>query len=75
MQPLPCYLTAQQNLMDAFPVLIKSEMRNIPVVNDEKEMKLIGSVLRSEALGIIRRRLNPADTLQNKFAIYTSRIF
>ncbi len=56
MQPAH-YLVAQQNLMEAFPVLIKSDIRNIPVVNDAREMKLIGSVLRSEALGIISEEI------------------
>ncbi|MGC8744647.1 MAG: chloride channel protein [Verrucomicrobiia bacterium] len=57
MRPPQYFLTPQQTLQDAFPVLINSEMRNIPVVDTPKNMKLIGSVLRSEALGIISEKI------------------
>jgi CIC family chloride channel protein len=57
MRPVPYYLTPQQTLQDAFPVLINSEMRNIPVVDTTENMKLIGSVLRSEALGILSEKI------------------
>lgn len=63
MRPVPYYLTPQQNLVEAFPVLMNSEMRNIPVVNNSKEMKLIGSVLRSEALGILSEAITAAPYL------------
>jgi hypothetical protein len=36
--------------MDALPVLLASEQRNVPVVNTLDEKRLIGSVPRAEAL-------------------------
>lgn len=53
MRPAKHYLVAYQNLVDALPVLLEAEMRNVPVVNNEFEKKLVGAVLKSEALGIL----------------------
>lgn len=53
MRPVNHYLVAYQSLVDVIPVLLEAEMRNIPVVNNEVEKKLVGSVLKSEALGIL----------------------
>jgi hypothetical protein len=39
--------------VDAFPVLLQSELRNVPVVNNRLENKLVGSVVRSEALQLL----------------------
>jgi chloride channel protein, CIC family len=51
MRPPPACLTPGQRLIDAFPVLLASELRNVPVVNSHAENRLIGSVPRAEALG------------------------
>lgn len=53
MRPPPPCLTPGEKLVDAFPVLLQSELRNVPVVNNRIERKLIGSVARSEALQML----------------------
>jgi CIC family chloride channel protein len=53
MRPPPPCLTPGEKLVDAFPVLLQSELRNVPVVNNRVESKLIGSVARSEALQLL----------------------
>ena len=51
MRPAPQCLTPGQRLDEALSVLLGAEMRNVPVVNNGKDRKLIGAVNRSEALG------------------------
>jgi len=58
MRPTPVVLTPQQSLLEVFSVVLNSELRNIPVVNNEIEKKLIGSVVRAEALGIISEAIS-----------------
>jgi chloride channel protein, CIC family len=53
MRPVPPCLTPGEKLVDAFPVLLQSELRNVPVVNNRLENKLVGSVVRSEALQLL----------------------
>ena len=53
MRPPPACLTPSQGLIDALPLLLASELRNVPVVNSTKEKKLVGSVVRAEALGVL----------------------
>jgi CIC family chloride channel protein len=53
MRPPPACLTPGQRLSDALPVLLGSEMRNVPVVNSHAENKLIGSLPRAEVLGLL----------------------
>jgi chloride channel protein, CIC family len=50
MRPPPKCLTPSQRLLDALPVVLESELRNVPVVNSRKENKLLGSVARAEIL-------------------------
>jgi len=50
MRPPPPCLTPNQRLQDALPVLLSSEMRNVPVVNNLFEFRLTGSLSRGEAL-------------------------
>lgn len=57
MRDPPHSLTPNQKLVDAFPTLLQSEFRNVPVVNNRIENRLIGSVLRSEALTLISEAL------------------
>ncbi len=52
MRPPPPCLTPGQRLVDALPILFQCELRNVPVVNDRKENRLIGSLSRAEALAI-----------------------
>ena len=53
MRPPPACLTPSQTLVDAFPVLLASEQRRVPVINSPHEMRLVGAVVRSEALGLL----------------------
>jgi CIC family chloride channel protein len=51
MRPPPPCLTPNQKLRGALPILLSSEMRNLPVVNNLTEFRLTGSLSRGEALG------------------------
>ena len=53
MRPAPPCLTPDQRLADALPVLLSSEQRNIPVVNNRKERRLVGAVSRVQALALL----------------------
>jgi chloride channel protein, CIC family len=53
MRPAPPCLNPNQHLMEVLPLLLSSELRNIPVVNNSMELKLVGAVTRSEALGLL----------------------
>ena len=57
MREAPPSLTPNQKLVDAFPTLLQSELRNVPVVNNRIENRLIGSIIRTEALSLISEAL------------------
>jgi chloride channel protein, CIC family len=59
MRPPPPCLTPNQKLLDALPVLLGSEQRNVPVINSHKERKLVGTVVRAEALGLLSEAIAP----------------
>jgi len=50
MRPPPRCVTPNLPLLEALPVALESELRNIPVVNSFKENRLVGSLARSEVL-------------------------
>lgn len=52
MRPPPPCLTPGQRLVDALPLLLQSEQRNVPVVNNLNEKRLLGSLSRAEALAL-----------------------
>jgi CIC family chloride channel protein len=52
MRPPPPCVTPNQRLLEALPVVLSSEQRNIPVVTTLKENRLIGALSRAEVLGI-----------------------
>lgn len=52
MRPPPQCLTPGQRLVDALPLVLQSEQRNVPVVNNLTEKRLVGSISRAEALAI-----------------------
>jgi CIC family chloride channel protein len=52
MRPAPSCVTPNQKLLEALPVALASEQRNIPVVNTLKENKLVGALARAEVLTI-----------------------
>src|SRR5437867_1799819 len=62
MRPPPTCLTPNQKLLDALPVLMASELRNIPVVSTQKDLKLVGTVARAEALGLLSEAISPRST-------------
>ena len=57
MRPPPPSLTPNLKLVDAFPILLSSELRHVPVINNNLEKRLIGAVLRSEALNMLSEAL------------------
>ncbi len=57
MRPPPGTLTPNQRLLEALPILLASELRNVPVVNNFAENRLVGSISRSEALGLLSNAL------------------
>jgi chloride channel protein, CIC family len=58
MREIPQSLTPNQKLVDAFPILLQSELRNVPVVNNRIENRLVGSIIRAEALHLISEALS-----------------
>jgi CIC family chloride channel protein len=58
MRPAPRCVTPGQKLIDALPVLLSSEQRNIPVVNTFEENRLIGSLPRTESLSLLSEAIS-----------------
>ena len=52
MRPPPKCLTPGQRLLDALPIVLESELRNVPVVSGPEEKRLVGSVSRAEVLAV-----------------------
>ena len=52
MRPPPKCLTPGQRLLDALPLVLESEQRNIPVVSTPAENRLVGSLSRAQTLAI-----------------------
>jgi CIC family chloride channel protein len=53
MRPPPASLTPGQKLHDALPVVLASELRNVPVVSSRAQGRLVGAVERSEVLSLM----------------------
>ena len=62
MRPPPLTLTPNQPLVTALPILLASEQRNIPVVNNQKHQRLIGSLPRAEVLGLFSEAIAVSTT-------------
>jgi chloride channel protein, CIC family len=58
MRPPPDCLTPNQRLPEVFPVLLKSELRNVPVINHPSDRRLVGSVQRAEALAMLSEAIS-----------------
>lgn len=58
MRDRPQCLTPNQHLSDVLPILLASELRNVPVVNTLNDCKLIGAVSRAEALGTLSEAIS-----------------
>jgi CIC family chloride channel protein len=65
MRPPPSCLLPHQRILDALPVLLSSEMRNVPVVNNVGQFKLVGAIERAEALGVLSEAISLRTTLKN----------
>jgi CIC family chloride channel protein len=63
MRPAPPRLRPGQKLLDALPVLLASELRNIPVVNNFEEDRLIGSMPRAEGLAVLSEAISAGGRL------------
>jgi len=66
MIPVPQVLTPNQPVIDALPSLLKSDQRNIPVVNDLRERKMVGAVSKSEALGLLSETIAANTRLHSR---------
>jgi len=64
MRPPPKCVTPNQRLLEVLPVVLESELRNVPVVSNFTENRLVGAVDRAEVLAIfseaIAAKSNPA---------------
>jgi CIC family chloride channel protein len=58
MRPPPVCLTPTQKLTDALPVLLASELRNVPVVNNPTECRLLGTLARTEVLSLLSEAIS-----------------
>ena len=58
MRPPPACLTPNQKLSAVLPVLLASEIRNVPVVNNLSDCRLLGTVARAEALGLLSEAIS-----------------
>jgi CBS domain-containing protein len=66
MIPVPQMLTPNQLVLDALPSLLKSDQRNIPVVNSLKDRILVGAVSKSEALGLLSEAIAANTRLRER---------
>lgn len=57
MRPPPATLTPSQRLIDVLPVVLASDLHNIPVVSSNIEGRLVGALIRAEALGVLSEAL------------------
>jgi predicted transcriptional regulator len=65
MRPAPATVTPDQLLLDTLPIMLASELRNVPVVNSQSENRLVGSVARAEVLGLLSEAI-ATNAEQNK---------
>lgn len=58
MRPSPRCLTPSQKVRDVLPLLLSTELRHVPVVNNLTEFRLIGALYRSEALSLLSEAIS-----------------
>ena len=58
MRPPPQCVTPNQRLLDALPIVLASEQRNVPVVSSMKENRLVGALVRAEVLGVFSEAIS-----------------
>ena len=62
MRPPPVCLTPNQRLSDVLPILLGSEIRNVPVVDNFVQKRLIGTVARTEVLSLLSEAISARST-------------
>lgn len=62
MRPPPSFLTPDQKLANVLPILVSSELRNVPVVDSPHRRRLIGRVARAEVIDMMAEILSPLQT-------------
>ena len=63
MRPPPKCLTPGQRLLEVLPVILQSELKNIPVVNSHAELRLVGSLSRGEVLALFSEALSAGTSV------------
>jgi chloride channel protein, CIC family len=63
MRPPPRCVTPRQRLLEALPVALESEQRNIPVVSSFTENRLVGALGRAEVLAIFSEAIAAGSKL------------
>jgi len=58
MRPPPPLITPSQNLADVLPIVLASDMRHFPVVNNALERKLVGSLARADVVAVATELLS-----------------
>jgi len=61
MRPPPGVVLPGQRLLEALPTIVASDLRNVPVVNNRTEMRLVGAIVRAEALGMVSEAIDGAN--------------
>jgi CIC family chloride channel protein len=62
MRMTPTWLTPNQRLSDVLPQLLATELRNVPVVDSATGFRLVGTLARAEALGLLAEAINARST-------------
>lgn len=62
MRPPPSCLTPGQSIQQALPLILSSEMRNLPIVSDPAGARLVGTLSRNEALGLLSEAIAPGHS-------------
>jgi CBS domain-containing protein len=58
MRPPPLCLTPSQKLPDVLPLLLASELRNVPVVDNLADFRLVGTIARAEVLNLLSEAIS-----------------
>lgn len=64
MRPPPPVLTPGHRLLDVLPILLGTDLRNLPVVSSQTEPRLVGSLVRAEALGMFSEAIAARTRVQ-----------
>lgn len=62
MRPPPQCVTPNQSILETLPIVLTSELRNVPVVSSLTDMRLIGALVRAEVIGMLAEEVSPGHT-------------